>query len=72
MESKVNLLKPIPIVGSVGKISELSIVGNRVAQAQVPQMSVQELKKLIDAQVDNLLLIDVRNKSEYEIAQLPG
>lgn len=72
MESKGNFFKPIPIVGSVGKMSELPIVGNRVAQAQVPQMSVQELKKLLDAQVDNLLLIDVRNKSEYEIAQLPG
>lgn len=72
MESKVNLFKPIPLVGSVGKMSELPIVGNRVAQAQVPQMSVQELKKLLDTQADNLLLIDVRNKSEYEIAQLPG
>lgn len=72
MDSKVNLFKPIPIVGSVGKISELPIVGNRVAQAQVPQMSVQELQKLLDTQADNLLLIDVRNKSEYEIAKLPG
>lgn len=72
MESKVNLFKSIPMVGSVGKISELPIVGNQVAQSQVPQMSVQELKKLIDKEADNLLLIDVRNRSEYEIAQLPG
>ncbi|MEG3877977.1 rhodanese-like domain-containing protein [Microcoleus sp. herbarium7] len=72
MESKVNLFKSIPMVGSVGKISELPIIGNQVAQSQVSQMSVQELKKLIDTQVNNLLLIDVRNQSEYEIAQLPG
>jgi rhodanese-related sulfurtransferase len=68
----VNLFRSIPIVGSVGKISELPIVGNRVAQSQVPQMSVQELKMLLDTQADNLLLIDVRNSSEYEIARLPG
>lgn len=72
MESKVNLFKPIPMVGSIGKISELPIVGNRVVQSQVPQMSVQELKRQLDTQADHLLLIDVRNKSEYEIAKLPG
>lgn len=72
MESKPNFFKPIPMIGSVEKIAELPIVGNRVAQSQVPQMSVQELKKRLDTQADNLLLIDVRNKGEYEIAQLPG
>lgn len=72
MNSKVNLFKPIPMVGSLGKMSELPIVGNRVAQSQVRQMSVQELKIQLDTQTDNLLLIDVRNSSEYEIARLPG
>ena len=72
MDSKANLFKPIPMVGSVGKISELPIIGNRVAQSQVPQMSVQELKRQLDTQADKLLLIDVRNSSESDIARLPG
>jgi len=72
MDSRVNLFKTLPMVGSVGKVSGLPVVGNRIAQSQVPQMSVQELKKRLDSKVNNLLLIDVRNKSEYEIAQLPG
>lgn len=72
IDSKADFFSPIPKVGSVGKIAELPIVGNRVAQSQVPQMSVQELKKQLDTQAKNLLLIDVRNKSEYDLAQLPG
>lgn len=72
VDSKVNLFKPIPMIGSVGKIVELPIVGNRVAQSQVLQMSVQELKRQLDIQGNNLLLIDVRNHSESEIARLPG
>lgn len=72
MDSRVNLFKPLPMIGSVGKISALPIVSNRVVQLQVPQMSVQQLKKQLDTQANNLLLIDVREKSEYKIAQLPG
>lgn len=72
VDSRVNLFKPITMVGSVGKISSLPIVGNQVAQSQVTQMSVQELKKHLDSDANNLLLIDVRNKNESEIARLPG
>ena len=47
------------------------------AQAQAekttfPEMTVQELKELLDSNTDNFVLLDVRNPNEYEIAQLPG
>lgn len=72
MDSKANLFNSLPMTGSVGKISELPVVGNQLLQSQVPQMSVQELKQLLDAQASNLVLIDVRYDSEYKIAGLPG
>jgi rhodanese-related sulfurtransferase len=57
---------------SLTKISELPVVGNRVLQLRVNQMSVEQLKQLIDEQAANILLIDVRFKSEYDMAHLPG
>ncbi len=36
------------------------------------EMTVQELKELLDSDKDDYLLIDVRNPNEYEIAQIPG
>ncbi|MGB3693006.1 MAG: molybdopterin-synthase adenylyltransferase MoeB [Spirulinaceae cyanobacterium] len=36
------------------------------------EMTVQELKELLDSGKDDYLLIDVRNPNEYEIAQIPG
>lgn len=57
---------------SLTKITELPVVGNRVTQMCVNQMSVQQLKQLIDTKDSNLLLIDVRFKSEYEMTHLPG
>ncbi|WP_204139312.1 molybdopterin-synthase adenylyltransferase MoeB [Halomicronema sp. CCY15110] len=41
-------------------------------QSAVPEMSVKELKALLDAKGDNVLLLDVRNPHEWEIAQIPG
>jgi adenylyltransferase/sulfurtransferase len=72
MNSEAQLFKSIATGSSVSKISELPVVGNRLLQSQVPQMSVLELKQLLDTQPSNLLLIDVRYKSEYELARLPG
>ena len=37
----------------------------------VPEISVEELKALMD-QKEDFLLIDVREKSEYEICSIPG
>jgi len=36
------------------------------------EMSVVELKQLLDSSADDYVLIDVRNPNEYEIAQIPG
>jgi len=38
----------------------------------IPEMTVQELKQLLDSGADDFLLIDVRNPHEYEIAKIPG
>jgi adenylyltransferase/sulfurtransferase len=72
MQSEANLLKPNPWGTTVGRISELPIVGNRVLQSQVAQISVQRLKQLLDQEASNLILIDVRYESEYALGQVPG
>jgi len=40
-------------------------------QASVPEMTVIELKQLMDTKANEVLLLDVRNPHEYEIAQIP-
>jgi sulfur-carrier protein adenylyltransferase/sulfurtransferase len=42
------------------------------AQSTMSEITVVELKKLIDNGADDYLLIDVRNPNEYEIAKIPG
>jgi sulfur-carrier protein adenylyltransferase/sulfurtransferase len=42
------------------------------AQSAMNEMTVIELKQLIDSGVQDYLLVDVRNPNEYEIAQIPG
>jgi len=39
-------------------------------ETMIPEMTVQELKQLIDSGSDDFLLLDVRNPNEYEIAKL--
>ncbi|NEP16574.1 MAG: molybdopterin-synthase adenylyltransferase MoeB [Leptolyngbya sp. SIO4C1] len=41
-------------------------------QSDLKEMTVQDLKALIDGGDDDYLLLDVRNPNEYEIAQIPG
>jgi molybdopterin/thiamine biosynthesis adenylyltransferase/rhodanese-related sulfurtransferase len=41
-------------------------------QAELMEMSVQELKQLLDSDADDYVLLDVRNPNEYEIARIPG
>ncbi len=41
-------------------------------QADLQEITVTELKQLLDSDADDYLLIDVRNPNEYEIAQIPG
>ena len=72
LDARANLAKSIPQSNPVGKLTQLPFVGNRLVQTQVPQISVQQLQKLLAKNATNLLLIDVRYNSEYKIAHLPG
>jgi molybdopterin/thiamine biosynthesis adenylyltransferase/rhodanese-related sulfurtransferase len=41
-------------------------------QAAMSEMTVQELKQLLDSGKQDFVLLDVRNPNEYQIAQIPG
>jgi adenylyltransferase/sulfurtransferase len=41
-------------------------------QMEMAEMTVKELKQLIDSGANGYVLIDVRNPNEYEIARIPG
>lgn len=41
-------------------------------KANMQEMSVTELKQLLDSGANGYVLIDVRNPNEYEIAKIPG
>ena len=41
-------------------------------KAAISEMSVAELKSLLDSDRDDYVLLDVRNPNEYEIAKIPG
>ena len=40
-------------------------------ETEVPEMTVQDLKQLMEQKADDYVLIDVRNPNEYEIAKIP-
>ncbi|MEM8807252.1 MAG: molybdopterin-synthase adenylyltransferase MoeB, partial [Cyanobacteria bacterium P01_G01_bin.38] len=41
-------------------------------KSQLKEMTVTDLKSVIDSGADDFLLVDVRNPNEYEIAKIPG
>jgi adenylyltransferase/sulfurtransferase len=41
-------------------------------QMEMQEMTVQELKQLLDSGADDVVLLDVRNPNEYQIAKIPG
>lgn len=41
-------------------------------QTELQEMTVTELKQILDSDAKDYLLIDVRNPNEYEIAKIPG
>jgi sulfur-carrier protein adenylyltransferase/sulfurtransferase len=41
-------------------------------KASMKEITVQDLKQLIDSGANDFVLLDVRNPNEYEIAQIPG
>ena len=40
--------------------------------AAIPQISVQQLKQLIDSKDSNYLLLDVRTSEEFKLSHIPG
>jgi sulfur-carrier protein adenylyltransferase/sulfurtransferase len=66
------LLKPLIKSGlPLNYLSGLPILGDAVRSAETPQISVQELKKLIDSKVTDFFLVDVREPEEYDTAHIP-
>jgi len=41
-------------------------------QAAIPEMTVTDLKQVLDSGTGDYVLLDVRNPNEYEIARIPG
>jgi adenylyltransferase/sulfurtransferase len=41
-------------------------------QMEIPEITVQELKQLLDSNAKDFVLLDVRNPHEYEIAKIEG
>jgi sulfur-carrier protein adenylyltransferase/sulfurtransferase len=41
-------------------------------QAAIPEMTVTDLKQVLDSGTKDYVLLDVRNPNEYEIARIPG
>lgn len=41
-------------------------------QAAMEEITVQELKQILDSSADDYVLLDVRNPNEYDIARIPG
>jgi adenylyltransferase/sulfurtransferase len=39
---------------------------------EMQEMTVQELKELLESGADDFVLLDVRNPNEYDIAKIPG
>jgi adenylyltransferase/sulfurtransferase len=68
---RLNRFNPSFSEGYASQISSVPL-GNHHLRSQVSQIDVQELKQLLDTQASNLVAIDVRYESEYNIARLPG
>lgn len=73
-------LRPNPIRPVIEKLVDYEqfcgIPQAKAAEAKqkmdIQEMTVQELKALLDGDQKDYVLIDVRNPHEYEIAQIPG
>ncbi|AFY69944.1 UBA/THIF-type NAD/FAD binding protein [Thalassoporum mexicanum PCC 7367] len=44
----------------------------KAAEPQLPEMTVQELKQILDNGAEDYLIVDVRNPHEWEIGKIPG
>jgi len=69
-------LRPNPVRPVIDKLIDYEQFcgipqANTMTEAQVPEITVQELKQIMDHQLDDYLIVDVRNPTEWEIARLP-
>jgi sulfur-carrier protein adenylyltransferase/sulfurtransferase len=73
-------LRPNPVRPVIEKLIDYEMfcgipqaqAAEAVQQSMLTEMTVTELKALIDSGADDFVLIDVRNPNEYEIAKIPG
>ncbi len=73
-------LRPNPVRPAIEKLIDYEIfcgipqakAEEEKQQANMAEMTVVELKKVIDSGADDYVLLDVRNPNEYEIARIPG
>ena len=66
-----------PVIEKLIDYQEFCGIPQAAAAAQeagnmIPEMSVQDLKQLMDSGKDDYLLLDVRNPNEYQIAKIDG
>ena len=67
------LLKPlVALKVPTRSLTSLPLMGNALLAAQAPQISASELKRILDQQSSEILLIDVRNTQEFDRSHLPG
>ncbi len=67
-----DILRPLIKAGiPLSLCANLPVIGNAIKQAHIPQVTVQELKQLIDNNSQDFVLIDVREPEEYTIAKIP-
>ncbi len=73
-------LRPNPVRPVIDKLIDYEMfcgipqaqAAEAAQQSMLTEMTVTELKTLIDSGADDFVLIDVRNPNEYEIAKIPG
>lgn len=62
------VLFPTSVVNAVDKTPEQIV---REAKAAINEVSIDEVKKMIDNK-ENIILLDVRDSEEYETGHIPG
>ena len=68
-----DLLRPLIKAGvPLAAASDWPVVGYAIQEAETPQMTVQELKQLIDRKATNYVLLDVRTPDEHKLSSIPG
>lgn len=68
-----DLLRPLIQAGvPLAVASDWPVLGYAIQEAEMPQMTVQELKQLIDSKATNYVLLDVRTPDEHKLSSIPG